>query len=298
MRHEWLKDLLAVAEAGSFQAAAEMRGVTQPAFSRRLRQIEEQLDAQLFDRSQRPARILPHVAASLEQIRELSDGINSLTLSLRHGGRGLHNKLEIAGQHAITISVAPGLMDRLRAFDLKVRMRSANREDCLALLLIGQVELALVYDIDGLPLAVSSDAIARTKIADDRLVPVFAASATDRLNADFQRGELPIVAYPRDVFLGKVFWNRIAPRLSGAGQPVSRVETALTPAAMQFALAGIGVAWLPRSLVADELARGTLADLSASLPTLGMDLIAVRRLDAPSAVIDRVWERIGAAVSG
>lgn len=298
MRHEWLKDLLAVAEAGSFQAAAEARGVTQPAFSRRLRQIEEQLDAQLFDRSQRPARILPHVAASLEQIRELSDGINSLTMSLRQGGRGLHNKLEIACQHAITISVAPGLMDRLRAFDLKVRMRSANREDCLALLLIGQVELALVYDIDGLPLAVSSDAIARTMIAGDRLVPVFSASATDRLNADFQRGELPIVAYPRDVFLGKVFWNRIAPRLAGAGQPVSRVETALTPAAMQFALAGIGVAWLPQSLVADELARGTLADLSASLPALDMDLIAVRRLDSPSAVVDRVWERIGGAAPG
>ena len=41
MRLEWLEDLLAVAETGSFQEAADRRRLTQSAFSRRIQHIEE-----------------------------------------------------------------------------------------------------------------------------------------------------------------------------------------------------------------------------------------------------------------
>ena len=292
MRKEWLKDLLAVAETGSFQTAAAARGVTQPAFSRRLRQIEAQLGAPLFDRAQRPARLLPHVLGRLEQMRELSDGMTGLTHALRQGDRGLHNRLEIACQHAIAISVVPGLMERLRASDLHVRMRSANREDCLAQLLIGRVDLAFVYNAAGQAMEIGSDAVDRAMIASDRLVPVFSAGGADALNLHELGSVLPIVAYPRDVFLGRVFWNQIAPRLSADRDLVSRIETALTPAAMQCALSGLGVSWLPHSLVAAELDRGTLIDLSTSLPAIGLDLFIVRRLQDESRVVETVWRKL------
>ena len=59
MRLEWIEDILAVAENGSFQMACEKRNVSQPAFSRRIRQIEQALGVTLFDRSTRPARLAP-----------------------------------------------------------------------------------------------------------------------------------------------------------------------------------------------------------------------------------------------
>ncbi len=42
IRLEWLEDILAVAETGSFSEAAERRHLTQSAFSRRIRNIEDQ----------------------------------------------------------------------------------------------------------------------------------------------------------------------------------------------------------------------------------------------------------------
>jgi DNA-binding transcriptional LysR family regulator len=40
MRLEWLDDILAVAQTGSFSEAAQKRHLTQSAFSRRIRTIE------------------------------------------------------------------------------------------------------------------------------------------------------------------------------------------------------------------------------------------------------------------
>ena len=83
MRLEWLDDILAVAETGSFQAAAERRHVTQPAFSRRLRAIEESLGVQLFDRTRKPARLMPHALEQAERMRDLACGLRELAESFR-----------------------------------------------------------------------------------------------------------------------------------------------------------------------------------------------------------------------
>jgi len=52
---EHLRTLLAVAEHGSITDAAQVLGVSQPALSRRIQQLEEDLGARLLERSQRGA---------------------------------------------------------------------------------------------------------------------------------------------------------------------------------------------------------------------------------------------------
>ena len=47
----WLDDFMALAASGNFSRAAEERHMTQPAFSRRVRALEEWLGVDLFDRS-------------------------------------------------------------------------------------------------------------------------------------------------------------------------------------------------------------------------------------------------------
>ena len=58
MRLEWLEDILAVVETGSFIKAAERRCLTQSAFSRRIRMIETHVGAELFDRARKPVEEL------------------------------------------------------------------------------------------------------------------------------------------------------------------------------------------------------------------------------------------------
>ena len=48
MNLSWLEDFLALAASGNFSRAAQERHMTQPAFSRRIRALEEWLGATLF----------------------------------------------------------------------------------------------------------------------------------------------------------------------------------------------------------------------------------------------------------
>jgi DNA-binding transcriptional LysR family regulator len=57
MNLSWLEDFLALAATGHFSRAAEERHMTQPAFSRRIRALEDWLGADLFDRSSQPAQL-------------------------------------------------------------------------------------------------------------------------------------------------------------------------------------------------------------------------------------------------
>ena len=53
----WLEDFLALASTGNFSRAAEERHMTQPAFSRRIRALEEWLGVVLIDRTTHPAAL-------------------------------------------------------------------------------------------------------------------------------------------------------------------------------------------------------------------------------------------------
>jgi DNA-binding transcriptional LysR family regulator len=149
MRLEWIEDILAVAEHGSFQAACEKRNVSQPAFSRRIRQIEQALGLSLFDRATRPARLAPHVLDQLDRMRELSAGMRDLTLALRDAEGRRRRRIVIASQHAIAATSTPEIIGRFADLDIDTRLRSANRDDCLAQIMTRRADIAFIHDVAG-----------------------------------------------------------------------------------------------------------------------------------------------------
>lgn len=59
MEIKWLEDFVTLADTSSFSRAAELRNVTQPAFSRRIKQLENWLGATLISRATMPAELTP-----------------------------------------------------------------------------------------------------------------------------------------------------------------------------------------------------------------------------------------------
>ncbi len=296
MRLEWLEDILAVIETGSFNSAAERRYLTQPAFSRRLRAIEAYVGVELFDRSRKPAQLKPELIGQHDRMRELADGLSELLDELRQRDRATRNRIVIASQHAITTSTAPAIVDRLSSDNLQIRLRSANRDECFAHLITKRADLTLVYSIAEEGTLPHEEFLDRRVVGAERLVPVFATAALDRLNETYARGSLPVVAYPRDVFLGALQSQHLFPRLRGAVALQAKVETALTLAALQFARNGFGVAWVPASLAADDVARGTLTELGGTLPVQSLTIVALRQRGRQSPAIERVWRLIEAGL--
>jgi len=57
MELKWLEDFVSLAETRSFSRSAELRHITQPAFSRRIQALEAWLGTELIDRSVYPTRL-------------------------------------------------------------------------------------------------------------------------------------------------------------------------------------------------------------------------------------------------
>jgi LysR family transcriptional regulator, hypochlorite-specific transcription factor HypT len=293
VRLEWLEDILAVVETGSFIKAAERRCLTQSAFSRRIRLIESHVGAELFDRARKPVELKAAVRDRYQDIAELAAGLRTLTNGLRHQGRETQKRIVIASQHAITTFIAPSLVQRLLVSrELDIRLRSANREDCYALLLTRQADIVLLYATERHPLAVESSFVEPHTLGSESLIPVFMASGVSTLEEQYKRGELPVVIYPKGVFLGRVLSDEILPRLRGVTSFRPKAETALTLAALQLALIGVAVAWVPETLAREYLLSQHLMDLRSTLGSQHLDLIAVRLKGTKTQTEKEVWKMI------
>lgn len=284
MRLEWLDDILAVADAGSLARAAELRHVSQPALTRRLRAIEAALGVPLFERRHKPLTLLPEIMPYLPAMRSLAAQLRQLRdgLAQSGGARGL----TLACQHAITTTHPPAIVAALTEGQARpVRVRSENREDCLLRLLAAEADLAVVYDAPQIaPLALGG-AFERVSLGPERLIPVAAPDLP--LGSDF-----PYIGYPGDVFLGQVMDRALLPRIGPDRRLRRCAETALTLAAHEYARRGIGVAWLPESMSRDDLSTGRLVHLGRDVPALDMEIWMIRLPGIEGGGWEDDWQRL------
>ena len=291
MRVEWLEDIIAVAETGSFHEAAERRNLTQSAFSRRIQSIEDYVGIALFDRTRKPVQLRPTTKEQHSEIIRLATELRRLITDLQRGDRLSGNKVVVVSQHALTASISPGLIEKFETHNPNafVRLRSANLDECFGLLLSRQADIALAYRVPGEQHPIATPIIETKAFAMDRLVPVFAAGQRADLDERMEAGQLPIIAYPGSVFLGNALMGSILTRLPKGVRPVPRVETALTLAALELAAQGIGVAWVPESLSASRTTNGDVEDLSESFPSMSLEITGVRLIGPANHSAHLLW---------
>lgn len=291
MRLEWLEDILAVLKTGSFSRAAEQRFLTQSAFSRRIKSIENYVGVELFDRTRKPAQLKQSVIDQQQNIQELVVRLNDLRDQLKHQDRASQNRIVIASQHAITTSVLSTLVKKLSNNpDINIVLRSANRDECYGLLMTRQTDLILIHQTGGEQFSAQGGFLEQCNLGQERFIPVYVTAELHKLNEDYADGVVNVIAYPGDAFLGQVMNREIFPHMWDKNRIRKKAETALTFAALQLALAGVGVAWLPHSLAVADLANNRLTELSHMLPSCDLTVAAIRLNDQNSSAKDLVWD--------
>jgi LysR family transcriptional regulator, hypochlorite-specific transcription factor HypT len=144
---KWLEDFLSLAETGSFSRSAQLRHVTQPAFSRRIRALENWIGAELIDRTSYPTKLTSagevfkeHAA---EVLRELYDA--------RAMVRGSHpipaDTLQFAVPHALSLGFYPKWQTRVeRGFGaFASKLVALNVHDAVMSLVEGNCDLLMCY---------------------------------------------------------------------------------------------------------------------------------------------------------
>jgi len=257
MEAKWLEDFLSVARTGSFSLSAAERHITQSAFSRRIKSLEQWVGVALIDRSSYPTRLTAAGQRFQAAAREATATLLNTRQELRHAARADRRLLRIAIQH----SLASGFLARwlatlpLARDDLLTQVRADNLHDCVRDLEEGSVDLLVCYTHPGLPLQLTAERYPSLTLARDVLTPVSRPGADGRPMHALRpsiAAAVPLLSYSADAQLGRM----AALALDTAEPPLvvhPVFESALVEALRAMALEGLGVAWLPGSLIADDL---------------------------------------------
>jgi DNA-binding transcriptional LysR family regulator len=142
---EALSLLEAVAQAGSFAAAARELNLVPSAVTYRIRQIEDALDVLLFDRSSRQARLTEAGAELLREGGRLLLEIDAVANRVRRVATGWESQLTIAVDTVVSSSTVMELAQAFFALSptTRLRMRDESLSGTLEALVSGQADLAL-----------------------------------------------------------------------------------------------------------------------------------------------------------
>ncbi|MFP7675495.1 LysR family transcriptional regulator [Marivita sp. S0852] len=297
MRIDWIEDLIALLDSGGVADAARLRNVTQPAFSRRIKVLEDVLGIELIDRSVKPSGPSAILHDHESALRKLAREQRLLLSEMRQEQSTGVRQLIIASQHAITTSMGAKIITALaESSHTHIRLRSANRDECETLLIRRQVAISLTYRIRSEPVSDPPSFLIEAQIGSELLIPVCAASHRRDLMKQFHNGALRIIGYPAEVFLGAAIARHILPTLDPRCSISVVTETGLSTAALQLSQSGLGVAWVPEALARPALSRGDLCNLNTELGSLEMDLVAHRWAATSNAATLDAWENLTAAL--
>jgi len=300
MKQLWVEDFLALVETGSFSGAAALRHVTQPAFSRRIQMLEHWLGVELVDRRTQPMRLTAVAQRHIPAFRMLLRDMTQLRSRMQseHNGSA---RIVLATQHSLTMARLPSLLEHLmqrmnRSVDFSVR--SENRDECVALFMRGDADLLLCMEEENDALYKLIPESSRLPLGHETLIPLSAPGPDGGAMHKPGTGRpLNLLAFPPDSFLGRIMYEHRFMTLLHHHNVEIVHESVFLAGVKEMLLAGLGMAWLPESLVQRELKSGALVlvdspeDVFKPL-TLQLGLYRSARSTYPEAM-DRIWSIVG-----
>ena len=302
METKWLEDFVSLAETRSFSRSAQLRHVTQPAFSRRIQQLEEWLGVTLIDRSRKPLCFTPLAEQHEAGFRRLVTHIYEFRATLRTDST-YSPDMVLAAQHSLATSRLPALIEEFKDIlpEQRFRIRSENRDDGVALLLKGEADILLTYETEGAERCVPPQLATSCLLGEDALVLVASPKLSESDDFNAASRPLPLLCFPPESFFGKAIRTHALAELMHSRLVAVQYVSEFSLGLREMALIHQGAAWLPKSLVAGDLCRGSLRELDAVGSAVPLTIVAyfARRSDeALQQLTTHFVARHGGAVSG
>ncbi|MFK3972066.1 LysR family transcriptional regulator [Pseudomonas sp. NPDC087358] len=264
-----------VIQHGSFSAAAQRLGLTQPAVSLHIRQLEARLNLRLIERVGK--RIKPTSAGStlLEHIGRIDAVVEDALLDLSSHAQGVAGQVVIGTGATACIHLLPPLLQVLRRQfpALDVRVSTGNTDGILRAVEENRLDLALVT------LPAGGRSLSVTPLLDDEFVAIFSHEQQDlpAVITAQALGDWPLVVFEA----GSSTRLLIDEWYLQAGLRVKPVmELGSIEAIKELVAAGLGYSIVPRMAVAAEHHRRGL-QVHALMPPLRRTLGVVLRQDKP-----------------
>jgi DNA-binding transcriptional LysR family regulator len=287
----WFEDYLALAETLNFSRAAEARHVTQPAFSRRIRALEEWIGADLFSRTTHGVALTPAGEHFHNQAEVLTRALHQLRRdTLEVSGRS-GRLLSIAATHALSFTFFPKWVRRNESVLAlgNLNLISDSMQACEQMMLRGEAQFLLCHTHPDMSSRLETAQFKSIVVGADTLVPLRAPNqnGTPRWSLD-GREPVKYLTYSAQSGLGRI----VAARW-GAKDRAAALETVFTShlaaTLLSMARAGDGVAWLPRTLAEEDISAGLLVEAGNKELEIPIEIRLFRPVARQGQAAESVW---------
>ena len=237
-----LRTLVAVADRGSFAAAARAVGLTQSAVSMQLRGLETELGTELFDRNRRPPVLNDHGKLLVRRAREIVQLYERMAETPASGADVMAGLLEVGAVPTALSGIVPRALASLQRSNPRIAVNLVNgmSGELLPRVESGELDAALISE----PHHVPTDLTWRP-VATERIVvaaPPQSAEMTDRelLSA------WPYIRYNRRAWVARPIQQSLRAR---GIRPRQAMELDSLESILLMVYYGLGVAIVPQRCV-------------------------------------------------
>lgn len=252
-----LRYFVAIADSGSFSAAAELLYIAQSALSRQIKELEQHLDTLLFERTARQPRLTAAGLAFLPRARNLLADLEKAERLAREVGQGLRGSLRL--NHSSTVPLTGSLLTRLSGYlqdngGVSMEIAQQSSEAQLEALADGHLEVGVLR----LPVLRQHEGLCVQPLFEE---PLLLAVCADHPLAGAtsvhlrQLRDEPFISIPHRQRGGLSYLSAELCMREGFFPKAARVVSRKTTQ-LQLIQAGFGVALLPRSM--QDIAPATL----------------------------------------
>ena len=292
----WLEDFLALAASGNFSRASDERHSSQPAFSRRIRSLEEWIGADLFDRTQQPARLTEVGEWFVGVAQEMLARVAKLPGEARLIEESNASTLRIASTHALSFTFLPRWLHKLGPASTagQIQIMSDVLLRCEALMAQSKVQFVMSHAHSAAIGALDGEGYRSTQVGNDVMVPV---SQPDAHGAPIHGlpgpgdATVPALVYSEESGLGRILRAVLGRRLQGL--PLHADFTAHAASVLRtMALDGRGLGWLPLTLVDEDLKQGRLVAAASEDWNVPLEIRLYRERGASGQAAEAFWRAV------
>lgn len=264
MELKWLEDFLSLCDTGNFRVSSERRYISQPAFSRRIKALENWAGAKLIDRSGQPAKLTSAGKAfksvALEIVQLAYQSRNDIKAQLR-ADEGI---IRLSTVSTLSQIFLPGWLKNLQTIieteSFNVRTDFDSFEDYLDALEEGIVDFFICYEDPSGTIYHYTEKFQSHILGTETLVPVVSPDSEGNprcwLPSCKPGSRIPYVHTNSKPSLWPIK-HHLRMRYKDL-EFVSVYEASIATALRAMVVEDYGVAWIPNSIVADDLAKGRL----------------------------------------
>ncbi len=253
---KWIEDLIAVERTRSISKAAEIRFVSQSAFTRRLQHIEKSLGFQIIERNFRDIQFTEAGQVLLSTAKDIEKQLNE-TIQLLHN-MGKENNMSI--RFAVAHSLASNFFSNfIKLFpsnieNFKLEIIATNVNEGINLLKEGACDFLICYADKNLISSINLKILSYLQIGETDIVPVTILNDQGQPKFDIHQF-FPLLTYSPKAYL-RILVNELLDTQKLTYRILYETDNANN--VKDLVLQGLGIAWLPKLTIKDELIKNQL----------------------------------------